>query len=54
MIQDADIVVSDPSYKWGMDVGNAITNALMECANQSTDIEARFAQLQKELIALIG
>ncbi len=54
MIQDADIVVSDASYKWGADVGNAITNALMECANKSTDIDARFAQLQKELIALIG
>ncbi len=50
----AETVVSDVSYKWGGDVGNAITNALMECANAGTDIDARFEQLQKELIALIG
>lgn len=50
----AETVASDVSYKWGGDVGNAIINALMECANSSTDIDVRFEQLQKELIALIG
>lgn len=50
----AQTVVSDVSYKWGADVGNAITNALMECANANTNIDARFEQLQKELTALIG
>lgn len=54
MIANAETVVADVSYTWGGDVGNAITNALMECANSSTNIDARFEQLQKELIALIG
>lgn len=54
LVNNADVVASDVSYKWGGDVGNAIINALMECANAATDIDARFEQLQMELIALIG
>lgn len=50
----ADIIVSDMWYRWGGDIGSAMTNALMECASESTDINARFEQMQKELIALIG
>lgn len=50
----ADVIVSDMWYSWGGDIGSAMTNALMECATEGTDIDARFEQLQKELIALIG
>lgn len=51
---EADVIVSDMWYKWGGDIGNAMINALMECATEGTDIDARFEQLQRELIALIG
>ena len=54
LCNEADIIVSDVSYTWGGDVGNAIINALMECATAGTDIDARFELLQKELIALVG
>ncbi|MDO4285195.1 MAG: ABC transporter substrate-binding protein [Eubacteriales bacterium] len=54
LVNGADIVVIDMSYSWGSDVSSAIINALMECAVSGTDIDARFEQLQKELIALIG
>ena len=54
LCNQAEIIVSDVSYTWGGDVGNAIINALMECATAGTDIDARFELLQKELIALIG
>lgn len=50
----ADIIVSDMWYKWGGDVSNSIINALMECAVSGADIDGRFEQLQKELLALIG
>lgn len=53
-VNSADIVVIDMNYSWGADVNSAIINALMECAVSGTDIDARFEQLQKELIALIG
>lgn len=54
LVNGADIVAIDVNYTWGSDVKNAIINALMECAVSGTDIDARFEQLQKELIALIG
>lgn len=54
MVNDAEIVVKDMNYSWGADVKSAIINALMECAVSGTDIDARFEQLQKELIALIA
>lgn len=53
-VNQAEIVVIDMNYAWGSDVNGAIINALMECAVSGTDIDARFEQLQKELIALIG
>lgn len=53
-VNHAEIVVIDMNYAWGSDVNSAIINALMECAVSGTDIDARFEQLQKELIALIG
>ena len=54
MVNNAEIVVKDMNYSWGADVKSAIINALMECAVSGTDIDARFEQLQKELIALIA
>ncbi len=53
-VNNAGTVVIDMNYSWGADVNGAIINALMECAVSGTDIDARFEQLQKELIALIG
>lgn len=53
-VNDADTTVIDLSYTWGSDVDKAIINALMESAVSGTDIDARFEQLQKELLALIG
>ncbi len=53
-VNGAGTVVIDMNYAWGSDVNGAIINALMECAVSGTDIDARFVQLQKELIALIG
>ena len=53
-VNDAETTVIDMSYTWGADVGKTITNALMESAVSGTDIDARFEQLQKELLALIG
>ena len=50
----AENVVIDMNYTWGSDVDKAIINALMECAVSGTDIDARFAALQTELIALIA
>jgi raffinose/stachyose/melibiose transport system substrate-binding protein len=54
LANSAEIIVKDMQYVWGGDVANAIINALMECATSGTDIDARFEQLQSELIALIG
>lgn len=53
-INGAGTVVINLNYTWGGDVGNAIINALMECAVSGTDIDARFEQLQQELTALIA
>ena len=53
-VNDADIIVIDKNYTWGADVNGSIINALMECAVSGTDIDARFEQLQKELLAIIG
>lgn len=50
----AQTVVIDMNYTWGPDVDKAIINALMEAAISGTDIDARFEQLKKELIAIIG
>lgn len=53
-VNEAETVVIDLNYTWGSDVDSSIINALMECAVSGADIDARFEQLQKELIALIG
>jgi len=53
-VNGAENVVIDMNYTWGSDVDKAIINALMECAVSGTDIDARFAALQTELIALIA
>lgn len=53
-VNDAKTVVIDKNYTWGADVNSSIINALMECAVSGTDIDARFEQLQKELLAIIG
>lgn len=53
-VNDAETIVKDMKYDWGADVGTAIINALMECAVSDADIDARFEQLQKELIALVA
>lgn len=51
---NAGTVVLEFSKVWGGDVANAITNALMECAVSGADINARFEQLRRELIAIIS
>lgn len=53
-VNAAGTIVFDMAHEWGSDVKGAIINALMECAVSGTDIDARFEQLQKELIALIA
>lgn len=54
LVNAAETTVVNLTYAWGADVGGAMINALMESAVSGTDIDARFEQLQKELIALIG
>ena len=39
---------------WGQDVWEAIMNKLIECSVEGTDIDAKLAELQSELIGLIG
>lgn len=53
-VNSAETVVIDMNYTWGPDVNKAIINALMESAISGTDIDARFEQLKKELIAIIA
>ncbi len=53
-VNSADTVVIDMNYTWGSDVDSAIINALMESSVTGTDIDARFEQLKKELLALMG
>lgn len=53
-VNEAETIVIDLNYTWGSDVKGSIINALMECAVSGADIDGRFEQLQKELIALIG
>jgi raffinose/stachyose/melibiose transport system substrate-binding protein len=53
-VNSAATVIIDMNYTWGSDVDSAIINALMESSVTGTDIDARFEQLKKELLALIG
>ena len=50
----ADTIVLAIDVCWGTDVGGALQNKFAECAVAGTDIEAKLAELQAELTALIG
>ena len=50
----AKSITNTTSAVWGADVNNAIINKLIECSVDGTDIDAKLAELQSELIALIG
>lgn len=54
MANEADTIVNTTNYVWGSDVQSAIINKLIECSVQGTDIDAKLAELQSELTALIG
>lgn len=54
LANDADSVVATTATVWGGDVQDAIINKLIECSVEGTDIDAKLAELQSELIALIG
>ena len=50
----ADSITNTTGAVWGADVNTAIVNKLIECSVDGTDIDAKLAELQSELIALIG
>ena len=50
----ADHIMKTTASVWGEDVNNAIVNKLIECTVEGTDIDAKCAELQAEIIALIG
>ena len=50
----AENVFKTTGAVWGEDVNNAIINKLIECSVEGTDIDAKCADLQAELTALIG
>ncbi len=50
----AATVANTLNYAWGQDVQDAIMNKLIECSVEGTDIDAKLAELQSELTALIG
>lgn len=54
MANEAETIVNTTNYVWGSDVQTAIINKLIECSVEGTDIDAKLAELQAELIALIG
>ena len=54
MANEADVIVNTTNYAWGSDVQTAIINKLIECSVEGTDIDQKCADLQAELIALIG
>lgn len=54
MANEAETIVNTTNYVWGSDVQTAIVNKLIECSVEGTDIDAKLAELQAELIALIG
>lgn len=54
LANSADIIVSTTDSIWGGDVQTAIINKLIECSVDGTDIDAKLAELQAELVALIG
>ena len=50
----AESITNTTAAVWGGDVNTAIVNKLIECSVEGTDIDAKLAELQSELIALIG
>ena len=50
----ATSITNTTAAVWGADVNTAIVNKLIECSVEGTDIDAKLAELQSELIALIG
>ncbi|MDD3337321.1 MAG: extracellular solute-binding protein [Lachnospiraceae bacterium] len=54
LANSAKTIVSTTNYVWGADVQTAIINKLIECSVSGTDIDAKLAELQGELVALIG
>ena len=50
----ATSITNTTAAVWGADVNAAIVNKLIECSVDGTDIDAKLAELQSELIALIG
>ena len=50
----AESITNTTGAVWGADVNTAIINKLIECSVEGTDIDAKLAELQSELIALIG
>ncbi|MGN0307329.1 MAG: ABC transporter substrate-binding protein [Lachnospiraceae bacterium] len=49
-----ETIANTLNYVWGQDVQDAIINKLIECSVAGTDIDAKLAELQSELTALIG
>ena len=49
----AEHITNTTDSVWGADVQTAIINKLIECSVEGTDIDAKLAELQSELIALI-
>ena len=54
LANSASTIVSTTDSVWGGDVQTAIINKLIECSVEGTDIDAKLAELQAELTALIG
>ena len=51
---EAKTIANTTNYVWGQDVMDAIMNKLIECSVEGADIDAKLAELQSELTALIG
>lgn len=54
LANSASTIVATTDSVWGGDVQTAIINRLIECSVEGTDIDAKLAELQAELTALIG
>ena len=54
MANNAGIIVKTLGAAWGGDIETAINNKLKECSVSGTDVDAKVAELQSELTALIG
>lgn len=51
---EAASITKNMNSAWGQDVWEAIFKKLIECSVEGTDIDAKLAELQTELIGLIG